>query len=272
MFENQITAGRKHDLRLEQLLPLLVDAARLEQIARPFPQLEAIQVLWAEQRHRRPDFVKLFLRIDHDLPHVAGHKIANGFEDEIEIFVQERGRSRALVRFEDAVPQPQLHAQVRDEFGFADAARRGSDDGRHTLGSDATHDLFEALAFLVVLDARRDAGVASRRHQDEVAPRQRYVRRDPRAFEAAGLLDDLHENVISDLEQLVDRMAFAPVGYLGFADIDGVAAYVVDVEERIASQTDVDETRAHAGKDVLDSALVDRADDFFFTFKVDFGE
>src|SRR5579863_3952700 len=79
MLEDQIAAGRQHDLRLQQFLELFVDAARFEEVAGPFPQLEPAQVLRAEQGHRRSDLVVLLFGVDDHLPHVAGHEIANGF-------------------------------------------------------------------------------------------------------------------------------------------------------------------------------------------------
>ena len=54
---------------------------------------------------------------------VGGDEVARRFVDEVHVFVQQRRRRRALVRFQDAVPHADQHAEVGDQLGFADAAR-----------------------------------------------------------------------------------------------------------------------------------------------------
>ena len=64
-------------------------------------------------------------------------------------------------------------------------------------------------------------------------------------------------------------MAFAPVGDLRLADVDGIPHDVIDVEKGVASQPDVDEARAHAGEHIFDPALVDGTYYFFFALEID---
>ena len=140
-------------------------------------------------------------------------------------------------------------------------------------GRTPAHDLLEpcrARSSSSIL--RRDAGITAGGHEDEVAPGQRDVGGNARAFEAARLFDDLDEDVVADLEQLVDRVSFAAVGDLRLADVDGIAHDVVDVQKGVAAEADVDEAGSHAGEDVFDAAFVDGADDFFFAFEVDLGQ
>ena len=60
-------------------------------------------------------------------------------------------------------------------------------------------------------------------------------------FEAARLLDDLHEDVVAAFDLLVDREAAVALGDLDVADVQRLFVDVVDVEERVAAQADVDE-------------------------------
>ena len=112
-------------------------------------------------------------------------------------------------------------------------------------------------------------GVPAGRHEDEIASGQGDIGRDARAFEAARLLDDLHEDLVADLEHLADGVSAAALGHLFIPDVDRVATDVVYIEKGIAAEADVDEARPHAREDVLDATFVDRADDLFFAFEVD---
>ena len=62
------------------------------------------------------------------------------------------------------------------------------------------------------------------------------------------------------------------MGDLDVADVERRLVDIVDVEEGVATQADVDEAGSHSREHVHDFALVDRADDFFFTFEVNLGE
>src|SRR5579872_367819 len=269
VLEHQVAARGQRDLRLEQALQFFVDAARFEERAGPFDQLEPLDVLRAEQRHRRADLFELFSRVDVHRGDVAGQEIAHGFEHEVQVLVQQRGRGRAFVAFQDAVPEPQLDAEVGDELGFAHALCGRAHDRRHAFRAHAAQDLLQPRAFVRIFDPRGDARIAAGRHQHEIEIGRRDIGGDARAFEASRFFDHLHEHVAADFEQFVDGVALAAVGDLGFADVDRVAHDVVDIQEGIAAQTDVDERRAHAGQDVFDPAFVDGTYYFFFALEVD---
>ena len=170
------------------------------------------------------------------------------------------------------MPHANEHAEVRDQFGFAHARGRGPHDGRHAFGTDALHHALEPVAFLRRFDLARHARILAGRHQNQVASRQRDVRRDAGALEAARLLDDLDENVVAALDFLADREAAMALRDLDVADVERLLVDVVDVQEGVAPQPDIDEGRAHSGQHVLNFSLVDRADDFLFALDVEFGE
>ena len=148
----------------------------------------------------------------------------------------------------------------------------GPHDRRHAFGTDALHHALEPVAFSRRFDLARHAGVLAGRHQNQVAARQRDVRRDARALEAARLLDDLHQDVVAALDLLADREAAVALRDLDVADVQRLLVDVVDVQKGVAPQADVDEGRSHSGEHVLDFSFVDRADDFLFALDVEFGE
>src|SRR5207244_5822723 len=71
----------------------------------------------------------------------------------------------------------------------------GAGDDAHTLGDiEVGDDVFDAAAFLVVLNFARDAALRVVGHQHEEATGDTDVGRDARAFGADRAFDDLHDD------------------------------------------------------------------------------
>ncbi len=265
-------AGRQIDLRLHELLQLVVDLVIGKQRAPGVVVFHAIQVLRSEQLQERANLFVFVLVVDKHAVYIGGNEIARRLIDQVHVLMQEGGSGGAFVRFQNAVPHADEHAQIRDEFGLAHAAGCGADNCGHPLGTNALHHGLEPVALVRRFDLAGDAAVFARRHEDQVAARQRNVRAYPRAFESAWLFDDLHEHVVAAVNFVGDGPAAASLRDLDVADIQRGLIDVVDVKERVPAQADIHETRAHAGQYVLDFSFEDRADDFFFALDVNFGE
>jgi hypothetical protein len=121
----------------------------------------------------------------------------------------------------------------------------------------------QAPALALARDPPRDADVAHRRHEHDVAPGQRDVRGDPRALARDRVLHDLDEDLLAGAHELgdVEVLAAAPRDALVVV-LDGRGRArrrggdVARVQERGLVLADVDEGGLHAGEHAQDLALV----------------
>ena len=250
-------------------MQLGVDLIIVEERAARVVILDTIDILRAQQLQEISDLAELLLVVDQDPLDVGGDEIARRLIDQVHVFVKQRRRLRPFVSFEDAVPHSYQHAQVGDQFRLADARGCGPNDGRHPLRANSLHHALETIALVGRFDLARNAGVLSSRHQDQIATGQRDVRRDPRALEAARLLDDLHEDVVASFDLLTDCEAAVALSDFDVADVQRLLVDVVDVQKSVSSEPDVDERRPHAGQHVLHFTFIDRADDLLFALNVE---
>src|SRR5678816_3953454 len=94
--------------------------------------------------------------------------------------------------------------------------------------------LAQRFALRFVADALRDADMRILRQVHEQAAGEAYLRRQPRALGADGILDHLHEQRLALVEDLLDRTLDTAVAVLA------MLPYVGDVEERRAFEADLD--------------------------------
>ena len=135
-------------------------------------------------------------RVDHDAFDVFGQKVADGAADQVRFF-KDAGRQRlfadALLNF---LPLFEEQSQVSDEVSRLLAFARRSHDDSHAFGDrQAAEDLFQALAFFLVLDFARDSGLIRVRKQDQVTAGQREVGRNTRSFGSDRAFGHLHNDL-----------------------------------------------------------------------------
>ena len=88
---------------------------------------------------------------------------------------------------------------------------------------------------------------------DDEASRHRYVAGQTSTLGAHRVLGDLHQDLVSRLQGMLDALVLTLLAVLGPVDLAGV-------EHGVATTADVDERGLHRGQDVLDLAQVDAAD------------
>ena len=98
----------------------------------------------------------------------------------------------------------------------------------------------------------RDADVRLLREVDKKAAGDADLGRKPRALGSDGVLDHLHQDVLTFREQLFDRLRFLAAM--------PIAPDVGDVQEGRAVEADVDEGRLHPGQNPRDAPQVNVAD------------
>ena len=168
----------------------------------------------------------------------------------------------------------------RLELALGDPVGHGPHDEARPGRAHRVDDLAQPAPFLVRADAPRDPDVVDRRHEDQVAPRQRDVAGGAGPLGADRLLGDLDDNLLPFLQQVFDARAAADPRrvrrlfvLLAVRGGRGVAAGeqtlevvrgapdVRDVEVGALLEADVDEGGLHPGEHALDPTLVDVARD-----------
>ena len=128
------------------------------------------------------------------------------------------------------------------------------------------HESLECLAqtgaFLLVLDSLGNANVAVSRQEDEVTRGDGKVRGQACALAAERILDDLHDDRASGLDEIGDVRVLRPPGI----------RYVRGMQKCRSLEAGIDESSLHPGQNTANLALVDVADDtpFFCPFDNDF--
>ena len=106
------------------------------------------------------------------------------------------------------VPHLDEEADVGLELLLRHVLGDGAHDEAGARGAQALDGVAQAAALLLVADAAADADVIDGRHEDEVPAGNGDVRGDARALGADGILRDLHQHFLADLEQILDLRCF----------------------------------------------------------------
>ena len=109
----------------------------------------------------------------------------------------------------------------------------------------------KAFALLLVLDPPGHPDIIRGRHQNDIPSRQGKARRDARAFRSHGVLDDLYDHSLPDMNLFPYRRVLILL----------IMSAITKIEKRIFLLADVDEGRLHARQHILHSSLVDVADE-----------
>ena len=194
-------------------------------------------------------------------------------------------------------PQFMEIGQVADDICVRPVAGRRADDhtARHpVLGAELTDDPPQPDPVFAGHDLARHTDVVHRRHEDEEAARYRHMGRDASALRAERLLDHLHDDLLTGVQEFFDFLlagvaipaAATPaptagpscgprpgapgglsvglaVGVGGVDTVQGVHGVndIADVEEPVALETEIDEGALHPWQHLLHAPLIDVAGD-----------
>ena len=255
----EVAAGFERRLALERPLDLLLDVVQVEDGPTLGVQLDARQHVRHERAGEFLHVAKCIRLIDQHTFDVRAQRVAQDPQVQRQVRVHQIPGAGPQPLLPDEFPELAQVVHVGAQRLGRRVLGRGSHDvARGLLGLQGVeHRRAEALALGEILDSRRDAHAAALRHVHEVARRQRDVGGEPRAFRAQGVLDHLHQNLVS----LGHQRAYV----LGARRLDARALvarieYVRRVQKCGPLQADLDERRLHARQHARDPSLVDVAD------------
>ena len=216
LVEHQVAAGFEQHLTLQRFFYFVLDRVKVED--RPVARIVFDAVF--EFRHiGAREFKRLLMglaRVDTHLLDAAHHQIAHAAQRQGQIFVQQtgpRGLNGRVQRRPGAAQISDIVLQVHVGYG----ARQSAQDITTLVAflHCRSHHLSQALAFDIVLDLLGDADVFGVRHVHQVARRQGDVRGKTRALGAERILDHLHDQFLTVVQEFAD--ARRRLGCLGAA-------------------------------------------------------
>ena len=256
----------------QRLLDLLVDAEQVEDRPLAGVVLELVdrarRVLAAELG----ELVELHPRVDPDRLRALVDQVAQHALGQAQVLVQQGSRRRLEGALLDPRPGRSQVGDVVGELGVARLGGVGAQDEaaagfvavarpRSGIGGDqGRHARAQLLAQLVRADLLRDADVVVLRQEDEQAPGDRDLRRQPRALGADRVLDHLDGERLALEDDALDRRRRHRAGRVIAARRAAVDVDVGDVQEGGALEADLDERRLHSRQHARDLADVDVAD------------
>ena len=204
-----------------------------------------------------------FARVDADLFDAVADEIAQHPQHQGQVFVQGGHAGHFVDALLNRAPQAPQELHVGPQGPGFGALRRGADDiAAAEFGAEGVDHLLQALAFAFAVDLDRDPRYVGIGQKHQKARRQGHMRGQARPFGADGVLDHLHHQVLTFVDQVGHGEAepFA-VAIGGRAVVlQDLGANVGDVQEGGPFQADIHEGCFHARQHPTDPALVDIAD------------
>ncbi len=258
LVDDEVPAGLQVDAARQRLLDLVLDAVQVEQ--RPLARVmrdaldERRRVLARELEHLGEGLA----RVDHDAGRLLGRHVAQHALREIQVLVEERRRGDVPGARVEIVPQLREVLDVALHLALGGGLRHRADDEAAAVSVRQQQLELAAQAFALgfVLDPLRNADVRILRQVDEQPAREAHLRGQPRALGADRVLDHLHEQRLTLVQDLLDgtRVATAMAVLPVLPDVG-------DVEERRALEADLDERALHPGEHPRDAPEADVADE-----------
>ena len=209
LVDDQIAARLQRHDRLVNLGQHLFDAVRREQRARPLIEVDLLGLRRHQHAHEVAGLLEAFDALDLNAVEVLVVHVAHGAADQVLFLVDHRRRVGAQGQFADRLPQAQQIFIVALDLGPRALGARRADDQAHALrhlqrGGGG----LQPATVRGVGDLARDAAaLAGVRHQHAVAAGQRQPGGQGRAFGAALVLDDLHQQDLAALDDVLDLVA-----------------------------------------------------------------
>ena len=196
-----------------------------------------------------------FLLVNDEFPHILAEVVADGAQNKAVFRIEQPRRGLRLLGCLDRPPQAQQVVQIPLQFLRAAAHPGGADDHAHAGGNvQLRQGLPQFVAVLLGDLPGHAAGARVRGHQHHVAAGQADEAGEGGALGAALLLLHLHDQFLPLVEQLLDVLATA---FMGFAE--ALRGDVPQGQEAAPLGAEVHERGLQAGLHPNDLALVDVA-------------
>ncbi|MNS23586.1 hypothetical protein D3C72_554070 [compost metagenome] len=209
LVDHQIAARLQRHDRLVDLRQQLLNAVGGEQGFGALIQMDLLGLRRHQHAHEVAGFLEAFQALDLNAVEVLVVHVAYGAADQVFFFVDD-GRGVRLQRvLADRLPQAQQVFVVALDLGLGALGAGRADDQAHALGHlQRRGGGLQAATVGGVGDlARNAAALAGVGHEDAVATCQRQPGGQGRALGAALVLDDLHQQDLTALDDVLDLVA-----------------------------------------------------------------
>ena len=221
--DHDIAAGLQLHDRLVHRGKLVFHAMALEQWDRVRILLHLARMARHQQFHEGFGGFVAFVPFDQHLVDLAIIDIADGTFDQRAVAVDQRRCGAAQRAFADLVPQARQIIEVALDFRLGAGKTGGPHDAAHGAGQvQIVDDRFQTLAIGRAGNLPADAAAMRRvGHQHAIAPGERQISGQRRAFIAALFLDNLHQQDLTTMNDVLDLVAAAQLLALGARGIAG---------------------------------------------------
>ncbi len=229
--DDEVAAGFQRHVGREHRVELLLDAVAGEDRGSVAIGLHDLGLSGHQHPHEVPSLAVGVLARHQDLIQVFVVEVADGALDQRALLVDQRRCGRRQRQLAHALPQAHEVLEVALDLGLGPRGAGRTQDHAHAVRHlQVLRHFLETLAVGRGGDLARDAAAPARvGHQHRVAPGERQVGRERRAFGAALLLDDLDQDDLAALDHLLD-LVVAAVGARTLGDLgERVAADLGDL-------------------------------------------
>ena len=203
------SAGLQRNDRIEHAVEIGLDLVLGEE-----RRLVAVQLhVLGAGRHDQPhevlrDLVALFA-VDQDLADLVAAHVPDGAHDQVALLVDLRRSHRLEGQLANLLPEPKQVFVVALDLGLGAAGSGGPDNQARPLRKlQLAHDLLELLAVAHIGDLAADAAMAAGvGHQHAVPAREGNVGCQRGALVSALLLDRLHQDDLTRIDDFLDLVA-----------------------------------------------------------------
>ena len=259
--DHDVAARLQPDLAPKRLVDFGLDAVLFEDRE----VLGVVMHPWHQAGHDpldEPHGARVLLSvIDPNRRKISAETIAEQLGNQALLAVNDRRRTGRFRLAPGLAPELVEVRQVADDIflGSSAGGRPQDDTAREpVLRTERPHDAPQAPALVPRLDLAGHPDVVYGGREHQKAARDGHVRRDPDPLGTQGFLDDLHQDLLTGLQEVSNLglglvgAAWALVRVTRFETVELLEGVddIGDVQEGLLRQPDIDERGLHAGKDL----------------------
>ncbi len=209
MVDHQIAAAGQPHLPPQRPGDLFFQRVRIEDGFLPRVQMHPVAHWLGKHLHKIIDLLQIVGVIDDKPLDVLCELVADQPEYEIVILMQQRGRLGPSAPGLNSAPQFHQELNVARDLFLAEPFGDCAHDNPHPLGLGRLRDFLQSVALDIVVYPTRNPHVINGRHQHHIPAGEGDVSDYPSALGADRFLAHLDNDLLSGLENILDRTRFS---------------------------------------------------------------